>query len=195
MHRSSLLSSALVLAISAFLAVPASAGVIISEIDYDQAGTDSTEWVELHNPDGTDQSLAGLDLEAINQTCTVLHTTALDAITIPAGGYVVIGNHPCATTAGAFPATNALQNGTGDGVLIRDRNTGGIVDGIEYEDAGSGCVPNATSAADNNTDIDSSIQLCDNVWVYVVGFTPCATNVCPVSVDESSWGQVKGLYR
>jgi hypothetical protein len=104
MHRNKLLSSALVLAMSALLAVQAGAAVIISEIDYDQVGTDAAEWVELHNPDTTPQSLAGLDLEVINQTCTLQHSTALDAITIPAGGYVVIGNHACATTAGSFPA-------------------------------------------------------------------------------------------
>ncbi len=197
MNRNRLFSSALALAAAALLAVPAGASVavIINEIDYDQPGTDTAEWVELRNLTGAPAPLDGYELAHINQSCLDQHVTDLTGITIPAGGYVVIGNHPCAVTAGAFPAENALQNGPGDAVALRETVSGLIVSSVEYEDAGSGCVSEATSAGDNNTDADSSIHLCNGVWEYFIGSTPCAPNACPVSVDGSSWGSVKGLYR
>lgn len=195
-HRN-LFATAVALA-SFALAANASAGVIINEIDYDQPSTDTAEWLELHNPDGVAQSLAGLDLVFVNGSgCAVYGTFALDAISIPAGGYVVIGNHACADGSVTLAASNAIQNGAPDGIRIVDRNSGGILDSVEYEQAGASvCGDTATDAIDSGADADGSIQFCGGGWIYDATSTPCAVNNCgPVSVESSTWGSVKADYR
>ncbi|MBZ0269515.1 lamin tail domain-containing protein [bacterium] len=198
MNHRTLLATAAALALVAF-GVSANAGVIINEIDYDQPSTDTAEWLELHNPDATAQSLAGLDLVFVNgSNCSTYGTFALDAISIPAGGFVVIGNHACADPSVSIPASNAIQNGAPDGMRIVDRNTGGVLDSVEYEQAGASvCGDTPTDAADSSTDPDGSIQFCGAAgWVYVDASTPCAANNCgPVSIESSSWGHVKSDYR
>jgi Lamin Tail Domain len=198
MTKRTLLATGVALAIVAF-GVSANAGVIINEIDYDQPSTDTAEWLELHNPDALAQSLAGLDLVFINgSNCTAYGTFALDTIgVIPPGGYVVIGNHPCADTSVDIGASNAIQNGAPDGMRIVDRNTGGVLDSVEYEQPGASvCGDTATPATDNSADDNGSIQFCGNGWIYADISTPCALNNCgPVSVESSSWGSVKADYR
>ena len=116
------------------LALPAFAGVILNEIDYDQPSTDTAEWIELYNPDNVAQSLVDLDLVLVNgSNCLTYGTIGLDAITIPAQRYVVIGNIQCATTLATLLASNAIQNGAPDDILIQDRNTLNILDSVEYE--------------------------------------------------------------
>lgn len=193
MARRILFAFTVTLAASALLARTAGADVLLSEIDYDQPSTDMAEWVELYNPGSSPQSLDGYELVHVNQSCVEQYVSDLTGVTVPAGGYVVIGNHACCATVGAFPAMNALQNGPGDAVFIRD-DTGAIVDSIEYEAIGSGCVAQSTLTGDSSLE-DSSMQLCGTNWVLVTGITPCAPNNCPVSVDASSWGRVKAQYR
>jgi hypothetical protein len=194
-HR--LLSGALALATSAFLALPAGAGVIINEIEYDQPGTDASEWIELHNPNLAPQPLVGLDLVLVNGNgCAEYLRFSLDAITIPAGGFVVIGNHACAISNGGFPATNAIQNGAPDDVYIERRSDLSVVDGVEYEQPGaSTCGYAATAAIDDAIEPSGSILRCGSGWVFSATGTPCSDNGCPISVDDSSWGQVKAQYR
>ena len=194
-HR--LLSSALALATFAFLALPAGAGVIINEIEYDQPGTDAAEWIELHNPNLVPQPLVGLDLVLVNGNgCAEYFRFSLDAITIPAGGFVVIGNHACATSNGGFPLTNAIQNGAPDDVYIERRSDLSVVDGVEYEQVGtSACGYAATDAIDDPIEPTGAIQRCGSGWVFSAISTPCTDNGCPISVDDSSWGQMKGHYR
>lgn len=187
-------SCALMLALGS---VSSMAGVIINEIDYDQPSTDSAEWIELHNPDAAPQSLAGMELVLINGfNCTEYRRLDLDPITIPGGGYVVIGNHACATALVVFPgATNQIQNGAPDVVVIEDRNTGATIDSVEYENSGpSACGYAPTSATDSPTDPTGSIQRCPGGWLFDTS-TPCSANNCPVPVEGSSWGSVKSLYQ
>jgi hypothetical protein len=197
MHRHRLLSCALALATSTFLALPAGAGVIINEIDYDQPSTDAAEWIELHNPNAVPQPLVGLDLVLVNGNgCSEYFRFSLDAITIPAGGHVVIGNHPCATSNGGFPLTNAIQNGAPDDVYIQRRSDLSVVDGVEYEQAGaSACGYAATDAIDDSVEPAGSIQRCGSGWTFSANGTPCADNGCPISVDGTSFGRVKAQYR
>ena len=187
-----------ILCCTAFALVSAPcAAVIISEIDYDQPGTDSAEWVELYNPDAVPVQLLDLELVFINGNgCAEYARYDLDPINIPAGGFVVIGNHPCATTLVTLPATNAIQNGAPDVVLIEDRNTGLIVDSVESEQPGPatcGAIP--TPAIDDpNLDPAGSIQLCSGVWTYATG-TPCSLPACgPIPIESGSWGMIKSQY-
>ncbi|MCL1594839.1 MAG: lamin tail domain-containing protein [Actinomycetia bacterium] len=188
----------LAIALSLLMIASAQAAVILSEIDYDQPGTDEMEWVELHNPDAVPMSLVNLELVMINSsTCTEYGNYDLDAITIPAGGYVVVGNYPCADPSVTFPPTNAIQNGAPDGVFIRNRDTLLIVDEVEYEAAGgSVCLNNPTSAADSGALDNYSIQYCTGQgWIEGI-FSPCAENFeCdPVSSKDSTWGTLKAQF-
>ncbi len=180
----------------AVAAVPAGAGIVINEIDYDQPGTDTAEWVELFNPDSTPQSLDGFDMVFVNaSTCLSYRTDALDGFTIPAGGYIVFGYEACAASALGFPASNAIQNGSPDDIFIVDRGTGSVVDGVEYEQPGaSDCGGTPTNATDSGT-VDGSIQLCSDGWAFFETATPCEPNNCPVPAQSATWGILKSLYR
>lgn len=176
------------------------AGVVINEVDYDQPGIDSAEWVELHNPDPVAQPLTGLLMVFFNggsTGCPQYRSVDLGVLTIPANGYVVIGNGvACATTlVGLGAATDAIQNGAPDVVMIVNNNTGGVLDAIEYEQAGtSACFFFAvtTPATDSNT-VAGSIQRCSSGWLFGPS-TPCAPNNCTVANEQRTWSHVKSLF-
>jgi hypothetical protein len=135
MKHSLLLSLALAL----MVAGGASANVVINEVDYQNPGTDSTEWVELAGAAGTD--LSGWTLLFLNQAQSLYKTVVLNG-TIPSdftspwggdGGFYVVGQFD-ATTSAAFPGaldqnlnwgTNQIQNGPDD--IIQLWNAGGVL--------------------------------------------------------------------
>jgi len=181
------------------MALPAMAGVVISEVDYDQPSTDAAEWLELHNPDAADMPLTGLELVLYNGTlsgtCAEYCRIDLDPYTIPAGGYIVLGQHPCAV-APLCATSNAIQNGAPDAIAVEDRATGGVVDSVEYESdlVNTVCNLNMTDAADSGAE-DGSIQLCNGAWQFFTTMTPCAANACdPVPTGTSSMGMLKGSF-
>lgn len=96
-----------------------------------------------------------------------------------------------------FPASNAIQNGAPDGLKIRDRFSGAVLDAVEYESpSGPVCLSPATPVGDPSSEPTFSIQLCPSTgWVSGVA-SPCAANVeCPVvGVDPSSWGMIKSQF-
>ncbi len=204
----------LVLATAAALAlasVPALAGIVINEIDYDQPGLrnapDTAEWLELYNPDPVPQSLDGYDLvlsQSLNmQPCTEYGRYALDGLTIPAEGYLVLGRNACAASDLGFP-DNALPNtnsgalATGPaGVSIEDRASGVAADRVTYGYLAifPDCGGTVTDAMDDGTTQDGSIQLCGSSWGFSDVMTPCAVNNCSVPTEPTTWGMLKGLYR
>jgi hypothetical protein len=121
--------------------------LVINEIDYDQPGTDSAEYVELFNAGSTPINLANYRLVLWNGSPT--GNVAYDSINLPAqtlntGGFFVICSASntvpnCNITLTA--ATNAIQNGASatattpspDAVFIREIATGTIVDVVSYE--------------------------------------------------------------
>ncbi len=174
------------------------AGVVISEVDYDQPGTDTQEWVELYNPDATPQSLAGLELAFFNGTlsgsCAEYCRIDLDPYTIPANGYIVLGQDPCAV-APLCTTTNAIQNGSPDAIIVQDRVSGLILDSVEYESdlVNSVCNFNLTNATDSGS-TGGSIQLCGSGWFFLPVPTPCGPPDCTVPVEPGSWSSFKGRY-
>jgi len=141
MFRKTLLAT---LALAATSAVATHAAVIINEIDYDQPGTDATEFVELFNPDGTAQDLSGFTLVGFNGGAT--NDTAYLVIplsgSIPAGGFFTIGNIAGANIDPAAD-TDLIQNGSGDALGVYSSGTftagtstpttEGLEDGVVYE--------------------------------------------------------------
>ena len=121
--------------------------LVINEIDYDQPGTDSAEYVEIFNAGSTPINLADYRLVLWNGSPT--GNVAYDSINLPAqtlntGGFFVVcgasNNVPNCGIA-LVAATNAIQNAASatattpspDAVFIRQISTGAIIDAVSYE--------------------------------------------------------------
>jgi predicted extracellular nuclease len=114
---------------------PTGGTLVINEIDYDQPGTDTAEFIEIYNADSGDVSLSGFSLELVNGNGgSVYRTIALPDVTLAAGDYFVV----CANSATVIgcdldvsPDTNLVQNGAPDAVALTFGGT--IIDTVSYE--------------------------------------------------------------
>jgi len=137
-----------------FLALGASAQLVISEISYNppESNTDSLEYIELYNETAADIDLANYVIQDNGP-----HTIA--AGMVPAGGFAILAINPGAimTVLGVSAieiADIALSNG-GESVSIIDPN-GNVLDQVNYDDV----APWPT--VDDGTDGDgATIELCD----------------------------------
>ena len=130
--------------------IQSNAQLVINEIDYDQPGTDSAEYVELFNAGSSPVNLGDYRLVLFNGSSS--GTTAnlpYDSIGLPvqtlnAGQFFVIcgsGNNVPNCNLALTPATNAMQNALSatattpspDAIFIREIATGSIVDVVSYE--------------------------------------------------------------
>jgi len=168
--------------------VLASTELVINEIDYDQPGTDTAEFVEIKNNGVTDADLTGWILELVNGNGGGVYSIIdLSGNTISAGGYFVV----CANAAtvancdlDVTPDTNLIQNGAPDAVGLRFNGT--LVDAVSYE--GDTVAPytegSGVGLEDNG---DGSIGRCpdgndtnqNNVdFVFATATTPGTENGC-----------------
>ena len=109
----------------------------INEIDYDQPGSDTAEFVEIINAGNSNADLSGVELQLVNGSgggATVYNTIALPAVSLAPGDYFVV----CANAANtvncdldASPDSNFLQNGAPDAVALAVG--GAIIDAVSYE--------------------------------------------------------------
>ncbi len=111
--------------------------VCINEIDYDQPGTDTGEFVELFNAGDGTASLGEYALMFVNggsPTPTPYQTVELPAVALPPGGYFVVAAN-ADVIAGAdldvSPDVNLVQNGAPDVVALRRESS--VVDVVSYE--------------------------------------------------------------
>lgn len=120
--------------------------LVINELDYDQAGDDAAEFIEIHNPGLNPIDLTDLAVVTVNGAAGTMmeETIALvpnsETVTsLPAGGYLLVlsesssGVTPPAGVPTVMIAGN-LQNGP-DGMVVR-RTTGGpggCHDAVFYE--------------------------------------------------------------
>lgn len=134
--------------------------LVINEIDYDQAGTDDAEFLEIYNGTGGTVNLGGYNVELVNGTgggATVYQTIPLPAVDLADGDfYVVCGN--AATTFNCdldvTPDTNLIQNGAPDAVGLRDP-LGALVDTVSYEgDTGAPYTEGSGVGLEDNSAID-----------------------------------------
>ncbi|MEO8796849.1 MAG: hypothetical protein ABI551_03115, partial [Polyangiaceae bacterium] len=124
--------------------------LVINEVDYDQKDNpDSVELVEIFNPSVAAKSTVGVTLYLVNGSGNKVYATVdlTSAGSIPAQGYLVIGaaavTLPSAATNAAkltpatavWPATNAIQNGSPDGMALVDTNTTTLLDALSYASA------------------------------------------------------------
>jgi predicted extracellular nuclease len=139
-------------------AAAADGDVFISELHYDNDGTDIGEAIEVQAPAGAD--LSGWQLVLYNGNGgTVYGTTALSGVVPEAG--VVVQTYP----------VNGIQNGSPDGVALVDP-AGALVEFLSYEGAftGVGGVADAVTSTDigvsepSSTPVGQSLQKVDGVW-------------------------------
>jgi imidazolonepropionase-like amidohydrolase len=115
------------------------ATLVINEIDYDQPGADTAEFVEVYNPGTSAFSLTGIAVVLINGSGgTEYGRATLDGMLGP-GEYLVIGirGQTLALPPGVrrvdFGSTTSIQNGSPDGVAIVDTRDGRLIDAFSYE--------------------------------------------------------------
>lgn len=112
-----------------------SSQLLINEIDYDQPGTDSSEYLELVGEAGTYNNVVVSLINGNNNSS--YNTFSLGNITLSdetdGFGFYVIGvpSVPNVDFSDGFPATNAIQNGSPDGIELSV--DGVIVDAVAYE--------------------------------------------------------------
>ncbi len=114
---------------------PPAPQLVINEVDYDQPGTDSAEFVELLNSGAVAVALGDYELVLVNGSVgTVYQTFALPDLSLAAGDYYVV----CAQAANTpncdldvTPDTNLVQNGAPDAVALL--LAGEVVDALSYE--------------------------------------------------------------
>ena len=187
----------LVVLVSLALLVPSAGAVstslVINEVDYDQASTDTAEFLELKNVSGSAISLAGFTVELVNGTgggASIYRTIALPSTTLAAGDYFVICSNPATTLncdLDGGPDTDFIQNGAPDAIGLRSGGT--LVDALSYEGdsgapytegSGAGLVddPNAGTAGLSRCADGSDTDQNNTDFAYRPS-TPGVANNCP----------------
>jgi hypothetical protein len=116
--------------------------LVLNEVDYDQVGTDTDEFVEILNTGPSPVSLTGISLVFVNGATNAPYlTVALDpAGTLAAGQYVVVASTTVTVPIGvptiAFALASAnIQNGPPDGIALVDTVGNVLVDALSYAGA------------------------------------------------------------
>lgn len=140
----------------------ANATIIINEVDYDQAGTDTAEFIELFNPGPGTVDLGGYVLKLMSETSdNIYRNFDLAGHALQAGGFLVICGDASAVSncdIDSAKDTNMIQNGPSDGIALFSGTT--LIDSMTYE----GIIPGITegsggAAADKNSGVMSISRL------------------------------------
>lgn len=141
-------ASRLVAGILVISCVAAHSAVVISEVDYDNIGTDTAEYLELYNNGPTSVDISGYLVGLINGNGNVFYNqvfTIPAATTLAPGGYYVIGSTNVVGANFNFAGTtDQIQNGSPDAVAVYSggtiaignpstTNAGNLVYGLLYE--------------------------------------------------------------
>ncbi len=105
--------------------------VVINEIDYNQAGDDFSEYIELYGPAG--KVMIGYTLALYNGDPNYLspyREIELNLV-IPSDGRYVLGSAEVPEVDEVVFTTNGIQNGSPDGVAMLDPS-GSVLDAIAY---------------------------------------------------------------
>ena len=134
--------------------------VVINELDSDSPGTDTAEFVELYNNSSEPISLDGVVMVFYNggSTATPLavsyRTIDLSGQTIPANGFLVVGNPDVPNVAVTFPV-GGLQNGA-DAVALCLASLTPVADGTPAASAPAVLVDAVVYGTD---DLDATLLL------------------------------------
>jgi large repetitive protein len=156
------------------------AGLVINEVDYDNVGSDTAEFLELYNGSGATLNLSDYTVYLVNGSaagctngCPVYQTIALSAASSPTlapGQYLAIAcaavtvDPAAVTLAINCGASGTIQNGSPDGIALVNTTTQTLTDALSYEGAiSAAAIPNLgnvslvegtvlpSSVADSNT--------------------------------------------
>lgn len=175
------------LAFSSSVALTGNAAVIINEIDYDQPGTDTAEFIELFNSGVTAVSLDNYTVDLINGTnLSSYRTIDLSGFSINGNGYFVMCGDVSlvANCDYSFTNTNSwFQNGAPDAVGLYEN--GNLLDSLSYEGELQPFTEGTTLAiSDDATDIFSLSRIPDgtdsnnNAFDFQTGcITPGTANI------------------
>jgi len=114
--------------------------LVINEVDYDNVGTDSTEYIEIYNGSASTTSLAGLSIILVNGATNAdygtIDLTSVGSLT--AGQYLVIGGPAVSVPTSAKKldplwTQDQVQNGAPDGLALVDTVTPLVIDALSYE--------------------------------------------------------------
>jgi hypothetical protein len=150
------------LALSSTAAFPCLASVVINEIDYDQPGTDTAEFIELFNSGTSAVALSNYSIALINGTnSTSYRTIDLSGFSIDANSYFVMcGDASLVANCNySFTSINSwVQNGAPDAVALYENAT--LLDSLSYEGLLSGFTEgDILSVSDSNTETMSISRL------------------------------------
>jgi hypothetical protein len=114
--------------------------IVINEVDYDQVGLDTAEFVELYNPTSAAVDLSALAVVFVSGTTKAEYLRVDLSGSLAPGRYAVISSPSMAgADAGAgagrfvFPAaSNNMRNGGPNGVGLLDKAAGRLVDALSY---------------------------------------------------------------
>ena len=186
--------------------------LVINEVDYDQAGADAAEFIELKNISSSAVNLNGWTLELVNGAnggAVIYSTINLPNVNLAAGGYYVI----CANNANTpncdldvLPNTDLIQNGAPDGIGLR--NAGVLVDAVSYEGNtgapytetsgvglidGAGAANQGISRFPDGVDTDvNNVDLLSNVCITpgLTNLNTAANCVLPCDITAISFSNV-----
>lgn len=150
---------------STLLTVPAFCQLVINEMDYDQPGTDASEYLELKNTGDTPYPMAGVRIALVNGeggNPVIYQTYSSNAWDdLAPGGYFVLCGSTSATpncNGTLAAATNAIQNGSTDAIVLLSMPDSTVIDQLSYEGTLAGYAEgDGTEAADDNITPDRSI--------------------------------------
>jgi len=160
------------------------AAIIINEFDYDQAGSDTAEFIELFNTGETAISLNNYSIELINgNNSSIYRTINLTGFSINTNDYfVVCGNASLVANCDySFTSSSSwLQNGAPDAIALLEN--GNLLDSISYEGLLSPYTEGSfLTVKDNNSNtvsISRFMDSNDNALDYDLGcITPGSQNI------------------
>lgn len=109
--------------------------VSINEVDYDQPGVDTLEFIELQGTPSV--SLSRYQLRLVNSNGTIYYSQSLDGHRITSSGFFVIGNAALFSTPQITIEDNTMSNNTAV-VALYDVDDNSYCSTINYEGTVSG---------------------------------------------------------
>ncbi len=187
--------------------------LVINEVDYNQPGTDTAEFVEIFNAGNTTATFDNVSLKFINggmSPAPVYGTIDLTGQTLGPHKYLVVGD-PAVTVPAMVAKVDlssvSMQNGAPDGLALYDGNSHTIIDSLAYQGAITDALIDgntfnlvhtaATTAADRDLAPNISVIRFPNGahtgddsvdWTTTPVVTPGASNllaeICNNSIDD-----------
>lgn len=197
--------------------MPGQADVLINEIDYDQPGADTAEFIELYNSNDTALTLDGYVLDLVNGTTgSSYESFDLTGLSIAANGYLVLCNNSLAVANCSVQAATGswMQNGgsSGDAAALFKGTT--LLDSVVYEgignflhayaeggtytEADSGSIPMSIARLPNGMDAndnagDFAAACLTPGGANIGGNGDCSVRISPVPVPAAVWLFGSGL--